>query len=159
MPITLGTYLLHFQHFQNLYSRGLKIWKYPWHRHNAGHPSLSQWEPLPTYHPMISPYNTQTDTACVGQNTDTQTDTGAKYRHTGRQRGKIQTQVQNTDTKTDGKNILHLQPYHLFGFCLDCYIESQNSLDRSKLRPSQTPTIHPSEFFGHITFSVPNIKL
>ena len=58
-----------------------------------------------------------------------------------------------------GKNILHLQPYHLFGFCLDCYIESQNSLDRSKLRPSQTPTIHPSEFFGHITFSVPNIKL
>ena len=58
-----------------------------------------------------------------------------------------------------GKNILHLQPYHLFGFCLDCYIETQNSLDRSKLRPSQTPTIHPSEFFGHITFSVPNIKL
>ena len=101
MPITLGTYLLHFQHFQNLYSRGLKIWKYPWHRHNAGHPSLSQWEPLPTYHPMISPYNTQTDTACVGQNTDTQTDTGAKYRHSARQRGKIQTQVQNTDTKTD----------------------------------------------------------
>ena len=35
-----------------------------------------------------------------------------------------------------GKNILHLQQYHLFGFCLDCYIESQNSLDRSKLRPS-----------------------
>ena len=58
-----------------------------------------------------------------------------------------------------GKNILHLQPYHLFGFCLDCYIETQNSLDRSKLRPSQTPTNHPSEFFGHITFSVPNIKL
>ena len=58
-----------------------------------------------------------------------------------------------------GKNVLHLQPYHLFGFCLDCYIETQNSLDRSKLRPSQTPTNHPSEFFGHITFSVPNIKL
>ena len=36
---------------------------------------------------------------------------------------------------------------------------SHESLDRSKLRPSQTPTIHPSEFFGHITFSVPNIKL
>ena len=50
-------------------------------------------------------------------------------------------------SKQDGKNILHLQPYHLFGFCLDCYIESQNSLDRSKLRLSQTPTIHPSEFF------------
>ena len=61
--------------------------------------------------------------------------------------------------KLRGKNILHLQPYHLFGFCLDCYIETQNSLDRSKLRLSQTPTIHPSEFFGHITFSVPNIKL
>ena len=61
--------------------------------------------------------------------------------------------------ENSGKNILHLQPYHLFGFCLDCYIESQNSLDRSKLRPSQTPTNHPSEFFGHITFSVPNIKL
>ena len=88
MPITLGTYLLHFQHFQNLYSSGLKIWKYPWHRHNAGQPSLSQWEPLPTYHPMISPYNTQTDT-------------GAKYRHSARQRGKIQTQVQNTDAQID----------------------------------------------------------
>ena len=88
MPITLGTHLLLFQHFQNLYSRGLKIWKYPWHRHNAGQPSLSQWEPLPTYHPMISPYNTQTDT-------------GAKYRHSARQRGKIQTQVQNTDTQID----------------------------------------------------------
>ena len=58
-----------------------------------------------------------------------------------------------------GKNTLHLQPYRLFGFCLDCYTETQNSLDRSKLRPSQTPTNHPSEFFGHITFSVPNIKL
>ena len=58
-----------------------------------------------------------------------------------------------------GKNTLHLQPYHLFGFCLDCYTETQNSLDRSKLRPSQTPINHPSEFFGHITFSVPNIKL
>ena len=88
MPITLGTYLLHFQPFQNLYSRGLKIWKYPWHRHNAGQPSLSQWEPLPTYHPMISPYNTQTDT-------------GAKYRQSAKHRGKIQTQVQNTDTQTD----------------------------------------------------------
>ena len=91
MPITLGTYLLHFQHFQNLYSRGLKIWKYPWHRHNAGHPSLSQWEPLPTYHPMISPYNTQTDTACVG----------AKYRHSDRHRGKIQTHRQTEGQNTD----------------------------------------------------------
>ena len=36
---------------------------------------------------------------------------------------------------------------------------SHESLDQSKLRPSQTPTNHPSEFFGHITFSVPNIKL
>ena len=36
---------------------------------------------------------------------------------------------------------------------------SHESLDRSKLSPSQTPTNHPSEFFGHITFSVPNIKL
>ena len=62
-------------------------------------------------------------------------------------------------TNNDGKNTLHLQPYRLFGFCLDCYTETQNSLDRSKLRPSQTPTNHPSEFFGHITFSVPNIKL
>ena len=36
---------------------------------------------------------------------------------------------------------------------------SHESLDRSKLMPSQAPTNHPSEFFGHITFSVPNIKL
>ena len=61
-----------------------------------------------------------------------------------------------------GKIALHL----LFGWSLDkdkkVWINPNNShesLDRSKLRPSQTPTIHPSEFFGHITFSVPNIKL
>ena len=36
---------------------------------------------------------------------------------------------------------------------------SHDSLDRSKIRPSQAPTNHPSEFFGHITFSVPSIKL
>ena len=64
---------------------------------------------------------------------------------------------------TLGKIALHL----LFGWSLDkdkkkVWINPNNShesLDRSKLRPSQTPTIHPSEFFGHITFSVPNIKL
>ena len=61
-----------------------------------------------------------------------------------------------------GKIALHL----LFGWSLDkdkkVWINPNNShesLDRSKLRPSQTPTNHPSEFFGHITFSVPNIKL
>ena len=61
-----------------------------------------------------------------------------------------------------GKIALHL----LFGWSLDedkkVWINPNNShesLDRSKLRLSQTPTIHPSEFFGHITFSVPNIKL
>ena len=46
-----------------------------------------------------------------------------------------------------GKNTLRLQPYCLFGFCLDCYTETKNSLDRSKLRPSQTPTNHPLKFF------------
>ena len=45
-----------------------------------------------------------------------------------------------------GKNTLHLQPYRLFGFCLDCFTETQNSLDRSKLRPSQSPTNNPSQF-------------
>ena len=64
--------------------------------------------------------------------------------------------------KQGGKIALHL----LFGWSLDkdkkVWINPNNShesLDRSKLRPSQTPTNHPSEFFGHITFSVPNIKL
>ena len=51
-----------------------------------------------------------------------------------------------------GKNTLHLQPYRLFGFCLDCYIESQNSLDQSKLRPTLTPNHPPLGIFWSYHF-------
>ena len=69
------------------------------------------------------------------------------------------TQMNRQNNSFQGKIVLHLQPYDLFGFCLDCYTDTQNSLDRSKLRPSQTPTNHPSKFCWHINTSVRNIKL
>ena len=40
--------------------------------------------------------------------------------------------------ETHCKIVVHLQPCDLFGFCLDCYTETEKSLDRSKLGPSQT---------------------
>ena len=57
-----------------------------------------------------------------------------------------------------GTALIWIDPNYFGSLCSNPN-NSHESLDRSKLRLSQTPTIHPSEFFGHITFSVPNIKL
>ena len=45
-----------------------------------------------------------------------------------------------------GKIVLHLLPYHLFGFCFDCYTKTHSGLDQSKLAPNPNqPT--PGDFF------------
>ena len=51
-----------------------------------------------------------------------------------------------------GKIVLHLLPYHLFGLCLECFTGTQHSLDRSKLRASQTATNQPIRIFSAQNF-------
>ena len=55
-------------------------------------------------------------------------------------------------TRRGGSYLLHI----LLGLCWDCV---GICWDRSQQSPSQTPTNHPSGFFGNILISVPNRKI
>ena len=54
-----------------------------------------------------------------------------------------------------GSFVLHLPIFYLLGFCWDDHSRPQMCWDRSQQLPSQTPTIHPSQFFWLNSFSVP----
>ena len=54
-----------------------------------------------------------------------------------------------------GSSLLHLPTFHLLGFCWDDHSRPHIRWDGSQQSPSQTPTIHPSRFFGHNSISIP----
>ena len=68
-------------------------------------------------------------------------------------------ELQCNSTRYTGSFVLHLPIFHLLGFWWDDHSRPQMCWDRSQQLPSQTPTIHPSQFFWLNSFSVPKTNV